>query len=62
MIKFIGFVIPFLVVVIILGLAILKIVKDKKKGKKCLGCPLEEVCSKNPDKVADEMRRLIKKN
>ena len=35
------------VVVLILGCAIAYIVKEKKKGVKCVGCPYVETCGKN---------------
>lgn len=34
-----------LVVVLILGLAIFYIVKAKKAGQKCIGCPHSKTCS-----------------
>lgn len=34
-------------IVVILGLAIVYIVKSKKSGKKCIGCPYAKNCSKN---------------
>ncbi len=35
------------VVVLILGSAIAYIVKEKKKGAKCVGCPYAETCGKS---------------
>ena len=35
------------VVVLILGCAIAYIVKEKKKGVKCVGCPYAETCVNN---------------
>ena len=34
-------------IVIILGLAIGYIIKSKKSGKKCIGCPYNDTCAKN---------------
>ncbi len=38
------------VVLIIVGLAILKIVSEKKKGHKCIGCPHSGGCDSNKKK------------
>ena len=34
------------IVAIILALAVVYILRAKKKGKKCIGCPYSESCSK----------------
>lgn len=34
------------IILLILGLAVFYIIKEKKKGKKCIGCP--DGCSKCP--------------
>jgi len=34
------------IIVLIIGLAVFYIVKEKKKGKKCIGCPMSGCCSK----------------
>ncbi len=40
------------VVVLILGCAITYIVKEKKKGVKCVGCPYAESCGKTSEKCS----------
>jgi hypothetical protein len=45
----IDFVIIF-VIILIMTLAILKIVRDKKSGKKCVGCSSECSCDIKKDK------------
>ena len=35
------------VIVIIITLPIIYIVKTKKQGQKCIGCPLSKTCQKN---------------
>ena len=35
-----------LVIIVILGLSILYIIKEKKNGVKCIGCPLASECKK----------------
>ena len=35
------------VLVIILGFAAGYVIKSKKMGKKCIGCPASKTCSKN---------------
>ncbi len=40
------------VVVLILGCAIAYIVKEKKKGVKCVGCPYAESCGKTAEKCS----------
>lgn len=34
------------VLALLIGLAVLFIVKEKKKGKKCIGCPYADQCGK----------------
>ena len=36
-----------LILILILGLAVLYIVKKKKSGAKCIGCPYSSQCGKN---------------
>ncbi len=36
-----------LILAIIIGLAVLYIYKEKKKGAKCIGCPYAKECGKN---------------
>ena len=38
-------IIPILIIVIVVGLAVTYIVKQKKAGKKCIGCPDSSTCS-----------------
>lgn len=33
------------ILIVILGIAIAYILKEKKKGVKCIGCPFAETCS-----------------
>ncbi len=40
-------IIAIIAIVLIVGSAVLYIVKEKKKGKKCIGCPYAASCSKN---------------
>ncbi len=35
----------------ILGGAVIYIVREKKKGVKCIGCPMAGTCSKNTKKL-----------
>lgn len=35
-----------LIIIMILGLSIAYIIKEKKKGVKCIGCPFADSCSK----------------
>lgn len=47
----VGDIIAISCILIILSLAILYIIKEKKKGKKCIGCPFSSQCSrKHKDK------------
>jgi hypothetical protein len=39
--------IAIIVILIIIGGAIFYIIKSKKKGNKCIGCPYSKQCSKN---------------
>ncbi len=45
-----GDIIAILAIVLILGGAILYIVKAKKSGVKCIGCPHSKVCKSNQKK------------
>ena len=38
------------VIILIVGLALLYIIREKKKGKKCIGCPYARSCAKE-DKI-----------
>lgn len=52
-------VIAIIITVLILTGAIFYIVKEKKKGNKCIGCPLSNSCSKlkkNLRKCAKDMK------
>ena len=40
-------IIAIIAIVIIVGSALLYIIKSKKKGVKCIGCPLAGKCSSN---------------
>lgn len=35
------------VIVLIIGFSILYLIKQKKKGRKCIGCPYSDSCIKN---------------
>ena len=34
-------------ILIVLGFALAYIIKEKKRGKRCIGCPHSDTCSKN---------------
>ncbi len=34
-------------ILIVLGLALAYIIKEKKSGKRCIGCPYADACAKN---------------
>lgn len=36
-----------IVIVLIIGFSILYLIKQKKKGRKCIGCPYCDSCDKN---------------
>ena len=36
-----------LIVLLIIGAALFYIIRAKKKGQKCIGCPFSKTCSKN---------------
>lgn len=40
-------IIAILIILLIIGGAIFYIVKAKKKGNKCIGCPYSKTCTKN---------------
>lgn len=42
-----GNIIVLLIIAVILGLSIRKVIKEKKKGVKCIGCPHSKGCSKS---------------
>ena len=42
-----GNVIVLLIIILILALSITKVVKEKKKGVKCIGCPHSKGCPSN---------------
>ena len=42
-----GNVIVLLIIILILALSITKVVKEKKEGGKCIGCPHSKGCSSN---------------
>ena len=35
------------IITIILGLSIYELVRDKKRGKKCIGCSYSDSCTRN---------------
>ena len=35
------------VILVVIGLAAWYVIKEKKKGKKCIGCPYADQCSKS---------------
>lgn len=38
-------IITIVIIVLIVGLALFYIIREKKKGRKCIGCPFSEQCS-----------------
>ena len=40
-------IIAIIVIVLIVGLALLYVIKAKKKGQKCIGCPYAKTCHEN---------------
>lgn len=42
-----GNVIVILIIGLILTISITKVIKEKKKGVKCIGCPYNKSCSSN---------------
>ena len=42
----IGDIIAIIIILLIVGGAVTYIIKEKKKGKRCLGCPYGDTCSK----------------
>ncbi len=40
-------IIPILIIAIIVGLAVAYIIKAKRSGQKCIGCPDSKTCSGN---------------
>lgn len=40
-----GNIVALLIIILILGLSITKVVKEKRKGVKCIGCPHSKGCS-----------------
>ena len=52
-------VIASLALIIIVGLALRYIIKEKKKGNKCVGCPYAGECSKYSSKEMDEFAAEI---
>ena len=52
-------VIASLALIIIVGLALWYIIKEKKKGNKCVGCPYAGECCKYSSKEMDELAAEI---
>lgn len=46
-------IIAIVVVVLIIVGAIIKIVRDKKKGTKCIGCPAAQTCAREVRTICD---------
>ena len=44
-----GDVVVFLIIAAVVAGSIAKIVRDKKKGSKCSGCPLNKVCARKKE-------------
>jgi len=42
-----GDIIPIIIIALIIGGALFYIIKAKKSGRKCIGCPDSATCSKN---------------
>ena len=45
-------ILPIIVILLIVGGALLYIIRAKKKGKKCIGCPYAESCASHCTKKA----------
>lgn len=43
-------IIAIIIIAIIIGLAVLYIIKAKKSGQKCIGCPHSKTCASNVKK------------
>ncbi len=56
-------VIAILIIIIILALAVGCIIKEKKKGVKCIGCPAAGSCTKydGAKRLEKEIRKSMKK-
>lgn len=52
-------VIALLALIVIVGLALRYIIKEKKKGNKCVGCPYAGECTKYSSKELDDMAEEI---
>ena len=42
-----------LIIAVIIGLAVFYVIKQKKKGTKCIGCPYADSCNKNCNSKPD---------
>ncbi len=42
-------IIAVVIIALIIGSAIFYVIKAKKSGKKCIGCPYASNCNKNPN-------------
>ncbi len=47
-------IIAIVIIVLILFLAIFYIIRTKKKGQKCIGCPYAKECGKNQGSCCDK--------
>ena len=52
-------VIALLALIVVVGLALRYIIKEKKKGNKCVGCPYAGECTKYSSKELDDMAAEI---
>lgn len=43
-----------MIILLIIGVAIAYIVKEKKKGVRCIGCPAAGTCSHKCNRISDD--------
>ena len=55
-------IIAIIAVVVILFLAIRYIVREKKRGVHCIGCPMAGACTKSYKKMEEEMKQCLERN
>ncbi|MBO5994029.1 MAG: FeoB-associated Cys-rich membrane protein [Firmicutes bacterium] len=54
-------IIAIIAVVVILFLAIRYIVREKKRGVKCIGCPMAGSCTKAYKDMEEDMRKCLER-
>ena len=55
-------VIAVIAVAVILFLAIRYIIKEKRRGVRCIGCPMAGSCSEDYKKMEEELGKCLKKD